>query len=89
MDRQYHKWEDVTIVIQAKHVEVLFDVTTPPQPPTIFLESPAIAPTERTRTMNALNPIEQAQLAINQFLGGLIHEASSTSSQIALSLGMF
>ncbi|EFK55117.1 hypothetical protein HMPREF0291_10375 [Corynebacterium genitalium ATCC 33030] len=39
--------------------------------------------------MNALNPIEQAQLAINQFLGGLIHEASSTSSQIALSLGMF
>nr|VDG62183.1 Uncharacterised protein [Streptococcus thermophilus] len=39
--------------------------------------------------MNALNPIEQAQLAINQFLGGLIHEASSTSSTIALGLGMF
>lgn len=36
-----------------------------------------------------LHPIEQAQLAINEFLGGLIHAGSSTSSQIALTLGMF
>ncbi len=36
-----------------------------------------------------LNPIEQIQLTINEFLGGLAHGASSMSSGIALALGMF
>lgn len=36
-----------------------------------------------------LNPVEQIQLMINEFLGGLTHQLSSTSSTIALGLGMF
>lgn len=36
-----------------------------------------------------LNPIEQFQLMLNEFLGALIHQGSSTSSAIALGLGMF
>lgn len=39
--------------------------------------------------MQHLNPIEQFQLMINEFLGGFIHEASSMSSGIALAMGMF
>lgn len=38
---------------------------------------------------NPLNPIEQAQLAFNEFLGGIIHQLSSTSSVAALNLGLF
>ncbi|WP_297850359.1 hypothetical protein [uncultured Corynebacterium sp.] len=38
---------------------------------------------------NPLHPIEQAQLAFNEFLGGILHQLSSTSSTIALGLGMF
>lgn len=36
-----------------------------------------------------LHPIEQFQLMINEFLGGMLHGLSSTSSEIALALGMF
>lgn len=36
-----------------------------------------------------MHPVEQLQLVINQFLGGFVHQASSTSSTIALHLGMF
>lgn len=38
---------------------------------------------------NGLHPIEQFQLMINEFLGGISHQLSSTSSTIALGLGMF
>jgi len=36
-----------------------------------------------------LHPVEQFQVAINEFLGGMLHGLSSTSSNIALGLGMF
>lgn len=36
-----------------------------------------------------LNSAEQFQLMINEFLGGMIHQLSSTSSTIALGMGMF
>lgn len=36
-----------------------------------------------------MNPIEQAQLQINEILGQLIHLGSSTSSNIAYSMGLF
>lgn len=36
-----------------------------------------------------LNPVEQIQLMINEFLGGVVHQLSSTSSTVALGLGMF
>ncbi|SES26823.1 hypothetical protein CCYS_01770 [Corynebacterium cystitidis DSM 20524] len=36
-----------------------------------------------------MSPIEQAQLFINEFLGQVLHAGSSTSSTIALGLGMF
>lgn len=36
-----------------------------------------------------MNPIEQFQLMINEFLGALIHQGSSTSSKLALRLGLF
>lgn len=36
-----------------------------------------------------MSPIEQVQLYLNEFLGQLIHAGSSTSSTIALGLGMF
>lgn len=36
-----------------------------------------------------MNPIEQAQLQINEILGQLIHFGSSTSSNIAYSMGLF
>lgn len=38
---------------------------------------------------NGLHPVEQCQLMINEFLGGVSHQLSSTSSTIALGLGMF
>lgn len=38
---------------------------------------------------NPLNSIEQFQLTVNEFLGGLTHQLSSTSSTIALGMGMF
>ena len=38
---------------------------------------------------NVLHPVEQLQLMINEFLGGVTHQLSSTSSTIALEMGMF
>ncbi|SDS57715.1 hypothetical protein SAMN04488539_1946 [Corynebacterium timonense] len=36
-----------------------------------------------------MHPIEQIQLQINEALGHLVHLGSSTSSNIALGLGLF
>lgn len=36
-----------------------------------------------------MNPIEQFQVKINEALGALLHVGSSTSSRIALALGLF
>lgn len=36
-----------------------------------------------------MNPLESLQLQLNEVLGQLIHAGSSTSSQIALGLGLF
>lgn len=36
-----------------------------------------------------MNPLENVQVQINEFLGQLIHFGSSASSQMAFGLGLF